>query len=306
VINKALQLYDFVNPSAELIRHNENMTYKINDNMGSYVLRIHQPIDGFNLNLLHTDMDKDAILSDEMVVLQYLEESKAITTQKVKLNVFGNAVTLLDNGVSATVLGWIEGDTLENFILTPKIASNFGAMIGKMHNVLANLTIKHRYRYDSKLLSRAIVEVNNALKQKHFSEQQAKIISDTLSYIQKYLAKSEERFIITHSDLSKSNIIYANDELIPIDFSLSGYCIPEMDLASAYAHINDDELNKGVLKGYELACGYKPDNIGIDVCFCLQILLFVVCQHNKFADESWFQDSLDRWCEKQFNPLITK
>jgi len=304
VLNRALQLYGFVNPNVELIRHNENMTYKIIDEIGSYVLRIHQPIDGFNLDILLADRNKTALIADEMAILQYFEKKENFLTQKVKLSTCGNAIALLDNEIPVTVLEWIEGVTLESIALTPEIALNFGIMIGKTHNNLANLNLKNRYRYDGELLSRMLVEVSKALAQGHFTEQQAKIISDVLSYIKKYLTVSEERFIIIHSDLSKSNIIFANDKLIPIDFSLSGYCIPEMDLASAYAHINNEALNKEILRGYESVSEYKPNNTGIDVCFCLQILLFVVCQHNKFADESWFQDSLVRWCDEQFTPLL--
>ncbi|MCL2416249.1 MAG: hypothetical protein FWD01_05475, partial [Defluviitaleaceae bacterium] len=70
VINRALELYSFANPNVELIRHNENMTYKIIDDMGSYVLRIHQPVDGFNLDLLLADMNKTTLIADEMAILQ--------------------------------------------------------------------------------------------------------------------------------------------------------------------------------------------------------------------------------------------
>ena len=49
MINKALNYYHFNNPSVELIRHNENMTYKITDTDKSYVMRVHKPTEGFRL-----------------------------------------------------------------------------------------------------------------------------------------------------------------------------------------------------------------------------------------------------------------
>lgn len=306
MIDKALQLYNFNNPNAELIRHNENMTYKITDGMKSYVMRIHKSIEGFNLDLLRLNIDKTDLIANEMEILQFLDSQGNLLTQKVKHSACGQSVALLDDKTPVTVLDWVEGLTIENIDLTPEIAFNLGTMIGKLHNTLTQFPPSNRYHYDSTLLSRMIDEASKALTQKHFTKQQAKTIIDTLLCIKEYLAHAEDRFIIVHTDLGKSNIIHQNNALIPIDFSLSGYCIPEMDLASAFAHINDDTLNQEILKGYESISKHKLDNTAINICFCLQILLFIICQHNKFASESWFQDNLVRWCDNYFTPLISR
>jgi len=50
-ISQAIKLYVFAQPKAELIRHNENMTYKITDFDKSYVLRVHKPVEGFSPDL---------------------------------------------------------------------------------------------------------------------------------------------------------------------------------------------------------------------------------------------------------------
>jgi len=306
MIDNALQLYNFNNPNAALIRHNENMTYKITDGTKSYVMRIHKPVEGFNLDLLRLNIDKTDLIIDEMKILQFLDSRGYLSTQKVKHSTSGKSVALLDDKAPVTALNWIEGVTIENIDLTPEIAFNLGIMIGKLHNALTQFTPKNRYHYDSALLLRMINEASKALIQKHFTKQQAKTIIDTLLCIKEYLSHTEDRFIIVHTDLGKSNIIHQNNILIPIDFSLSGYCIPEMDLASAFAHINADALNQEILKGYESISKHKLDNIGINICFCLQILLFIICQHNKFASESWFQDNLIRWCDTYFTPLISQ
>ncbi len=51
-ITQALSLYAFKDPTYALIRHNENQTYKVTDAGGQYVLRIHQPIQGFSNEFL--------------------------------------------------------------------------------------------------------------------------------------------------------------------------------------------------------------------------------------------------------------
>ncbi len=105
---------------------------------------------------------------------------------------------------------------------------------------------------------------------------------------------------MVHSDLGKSNLIYRSGSIDPIDFSLSGVCVPKMDLASAFSHIHDEKLNGSVLNGYTSVFGNTVDSKEVDVCICLQLLLFVLCQHNIVAGEPWFPGMVDSWCRNQF------
>lgn len=299
MIDKALARYCFRHPRAELIRHNENMTYKVSDGELAYVLRIHKPAQGFNLGLLCAGMDIKHRIADEMRLLEFLAARGNVRVQQVKPNACGQSVTTLCDGTAVTVLEWIEGATLDDIEITPEIACSLGAMLGRLHNNLAQCTFDSRYYYDSDLLAKMIDEANKAsLCGKH-----TKIIVAALSHIRRYLHGARGSFIPVHADLSKSNLIYSSGSVVPIDFSLSGYCVPEMDLASAFSHINDDELNQRLLDGYKSSSRFQPTSAGIEACFCLQILLFVVCQHSRFANQAWFNEKLDHWCQAYFAPL---
>lgn len=306
MINKALEYYGFINPNAELIRHNENMTYKITDNEKCYVLRIHKPIEGFNLDFLRMGNNSSDLIKGEIELLLYFAEKGNLLTQKVKLNKYNDAVTIIEDKIPVTVLEWVDGKTLETIEMTETVAYETGLMLGKMHNELINTKFKNRYRYDETLISKMIEETSIAMSKGHFNEKHSKIITDTLSYMKIYFIDKSDKFILTHSDLSKSNLIYRNNTIIPIDFSLSGYCIPEMDLASVFVHIIYDKLNKIILDGYKSICKLKPDETGIDICYCFNILLFIVVQHNRIAGQPWLENKLDEWCENQFVPLINK
>ena len=58
MVDKVIKQYHFIDPGVELIRHNENMTYKVTDIEKSYVLRIHKPYEGINLDLLYQGKER--------------------------------------------------------------------------------------------------------------------------------------------------------------------------------------------------------------------------------------------------------
>ncbi len=305
MIEEAVKYYNFSTSITQLLRHNENMTYKIIKDDSSYLLRIHKPIEGFNLDFLRMGANQYKQIEDEMKILDYLNENSVIGTQKVLKNIYGNPVTILEDGTPVTVLEWIDGITLDNIDITSQIAFNIGAMLGDIHNKLKSLKLENRYNYNNKLLHKMIVECDKALVIGHFNNRQAKIVKDTLNYSMNFFIQLNNKLVLIHSDLGKSNLIYSDGKIIPIDFSLSGYSIVEMDLASIFSHINNESLNNEILNGYRSVNEHIINAKAIDVCLCFQILLFVICQHNKVAGECWFSEKLDEWCEKQFIPMIS-
>ncbi|MEW9079611.1 MAG: hypothetical protein AB2402_14120 [Terrisporobacter glycolicus] len=114
----------------------------------------------------------------------------------------------------------------------------------------------------------------------------------------------KNRFSFVHADLGKSNLLLCNEVIVPIDFSLSGYCIPEMDLASVFSHINNGKLNEEILHGYESYCSIKVDERAIQACLNLQVLLFIICQHEKIYNQTWIEKSMGRWCNEMFLPYL--
>ena len=211
---------------------------------------------------------------------------------------------MLNNTIPVTLLEWINGDTLDKVKITEPIAYEIGVMIGKMHNDLKDLVIINRYSYDESLLTVLITETNKAFKQGNFNEKQAKVITNALSFIRNHLASLKHKFMLVHSDLSHTNLLYHGNKIIPIDFSMAGYCIPEIELAMIFGNINDELLNQNVLKGYKSVCQIELDYKGIDSCSCLLILLFVVGQHERFVKEEWFTTKLNEWCDNKFTPLV--
>lgn len=306
MIEEAVSYYNFSVCDSEFIRHNENMTYKVKKNDKSYLMRIHKPIQGFNLDLIRMNESHLNQIEDEIKLLEYITYNSDLGTQKVIKNRNGQSVTKLKDGTPVTVLEWIEATTLEKLVMTNEIALNVGIMLGKLHRSVRSLNLAHRYQYNEILISEMLNECAKAYENKHFNEEQTRIVNSTLYYIRDYFLQHQESLVLVHSDLGKSNMLFDNKKVIPIDLSLSGYSVPEMDLASVYCHINDETLNAEILKGYRSAIDNNINEEAIKICICFQILLFVICQHNIVATKPWFSDKLNEWCKQQFIPLTTK
>ena len=305
MINEALKLYNFQNPKTTFLRHNENMTYKVCDDFGCYVLRIHKPIDGFNLGLLRLGKEQKDYIYGEIKLLEYLSDNSKLGTQKVIKNLANQSVSELEHGILVTVLEWIDGTTLDNIDISEETAFKVGVMIAALHNSMIGVQLPNRYQYNNMLITEMLSEVRVALEKGHFTDKQAEIVNKTLLFIRGYIQQNESSQILTHSDLSKSNLVFSNDRIIPIDLSLAGYALPEMDIASAYCHFNNQSHQNAIFEGYISTSKLEPNHLGIKVFMCLQILLFVICQHDKVFSESWFSGKTDEWCEQYFKPLIT-
>jgi len=75
LLQEALSFYSFKNSKIMFLRHNENITYKIEDIKKQYVLRIHKPVDGFSLGILSNEGEKQEYIQSEMLLLDYLQKN---------------------------------------------------------------------------------------------------------------------------------------------------------------------------------------------------------------------------------------
>lgn len=134
MLSEALGLYGLKQPQVELIRHNENMTYKINEANKKYVLRIHKRIDGFSTDLHDMKLNHIELVQGELDIISALKNGTDIRMQTLVYGLNGNPVQILSNGIPATLLEWVEGQTVESIGMTPEILKNSGKLMAKMHS----------------------------------------------------------------------------------------------------------------------------------------------------------------------------
>ena len=109
LIQEAPAHYDFTDPRLDFIRHNENITYRVTDAAGSYLMRIHQPVEGFSLGIHRRERAVEEYVRNEMELIEYVGGEGRVTVQKPVGNRSGELVTLLADGTPVTVLEWVPG-----------------------------------------------------------------------------------------------------------------------------------------------------------------------------------------------------
>ena len=103
-LSEALSLYYLEQPDAELIRHNENMTYKITDIDRRYVLRIHTPVGGFAPDLYNMDYSRNALIQSELDIIYALKTGTDLSVQTPVRGTNGDLVQVLTDGAPVTLL----------------------------------------------------------------------------------------------------------------------------------------------------------------------------------------------------------
>lgn len=321
VIQEALEQYDFKNPKLEFIRHNENITYRLSSEANTYVIRIHKPVEGFSLGIYQRDSNALEYLESEMQLVDYAGKCMNSPMQKPVKNKFGTFVSVLSDETPVTVLEWVQGNTVENITVTEELGEVIGTMVAKLHKCFNKLEINpyneffsrplnhkiKRYIYDQKLLCIVEEELSIADRKGQIEKEQVATMKDALGVIKERMDELDVMQGMTgivHADLSQSNLILSDKQIVPIDFSLSGYGFYYMDIGMILSQYKDNKIRKSIKRGYEKIMQKEVPLRYIEPFFALGVLLFVACQHDKIYMQDWFDSATERWCKTIFTPLV--
>jgi Ser/Thr protein kinase RdoA (MazF antagonist) len=259
VAKEILALYSMSDPEIKFIRHNENITFKITDGVikNSYLLRIHKPSTEGLFGLQHTF---DGIKA-EIIILKKLEQKGFLQAQRPVANHLGEFVTeyKMENyghKCYATILEWIEGDTLtlENTNIK-ELAFTLGQNLALFHNSLSDFKPSKdfiRPIYDANRIDHAIDELRYCVEVDLFSKEHYDIIRRVLSIVKDQMIELDLRkdtYGIIHADMQLGNIVVNKDNPCIIDLGFCGFGYYVFDLGSA-ATILPGDLRETFLQGY--------------------------------------------------------
>lgn len=306
MLNQISQYYNFKNPEFIFIRHNENMTYEVRDGENKYLLRIHNAADGLNFSFQCGDTPRSEFVKSEIELLLKLYSDSNIPVQRPVANKYGEYVTKLESGDYATILSWFEGETLKNIPITNEIVYQIGVLIARLQNDTSRFEHIKRYSYDEIMLDRVSAEFKIAYEREHINKRHYDCMISYLNEFTKMLKKEKRNFILVHADVSKSNLIYHENQIVPIDFSLSGYALPEMDLSDMLCDMNDNSLKPYLLDGYKSVSKFEISDLRLDAYSAFSVAMYIAYHHEKFYMDEKSQKSLDRWTDTIFQPVIEK
>lgn len=260
LIEIALGHYGITDFSSIFLRHNDNITLKIdnNEDNNSYVLRIHSPITSGLQGVQHTFEGLNA----EMELLKSLNEQTSLPLQQPIKNKKGNLVSTIvdvDNNFIqlATLLTWKEGNVYTGKEINSKnIAYEVGVVLAELHNFSNNWIIPQpfiRPNYDIEKYRNLTDRLQYGVEINLFTSEQYDVILDTMKYIKNIFdrsPKTNNNWGIIHADLQGGNIIVNHDTVIPIDFGFSGYGYYLFDIGITLTSFNISQRKK-VLEGYK-------------------------------------------------------
>lgn len=299
LIIEALIKFGVQDKAIEFIRHNENLTLRINE---KYLLRIHKPSNSFQAINQYTDIDVRGMRGIEISFLEHIRKN-GMNVQIPIRSKENSFVVEVSDGIYATMLQWIQGCIINKEELTTDLCYEIGQMVGKMRKAANGFYDENMLQYDSHLCMKLKTCFLDEKIQSNMQEKHRLLLENVCEKISDILQDKHE-FITVHSDLSLSNILITQSGLVPIDFSLFGFAHPMMDIGCLFGCINGVENRSAIASGYR-SLGYDINFPMLDAHFALSVLLYIVI-HLKLCKEENFQKNLDRWCRQIFLPFMQK
>lgn len=300
LIEEAIRKFGICAAEYSLIRHNENITCRVTDSHGSYSLRIHCPVEGFNTSLVCGGHSSHEYMQGEVDLLIYMRMHGFPDLQKPLAGPDGRYVYLLSDGSPAMLLSWIDGTVIPKDEVA-RYASRLGETAALLHRASKGF-MGIRCAYDEKLIDALTAELQSAARDGHLSVNAGEICARELCAIRdriRSLRRTAGGYGIIHADLSPGNVIVTEKGLVPIDFSLSGYGCYAQEIGMIHANYTDIESRKEVSESFRQSGGYV-DEADAEIFLSLSVLLFMGSQHTRFHSEQWFKDAVVRWCETLF------
>lgn len=300
LIDKALQLFGIDAAECTILRHNENISCKVCAPDKTYSLRIHCPVDDFNTTLVNFEYDAYEQFQDEAELLCYMREHGFPELQEPIAGPDGRLIYRLSDGSPAMLLSWIPGRPIEE-AEGKKYARELRKLAAKIH-LSSKGFFGRRCSYDELLVDRLAEEVCSAVDCGHISPSAGDTCTKELRAIRTAISRLKEdgrHYGILHSDLGFGNVLVSDNQLIPIDFSLSGFGCYAQEAGMLQSNYQDEESRRLVLQGLAES-GEEIDEKDAELFISLSVLLFICSQHGRYFSEGWFSEAMERWCSTLF------
>lgn len=136
-----------------LLRHNENMTFRV---VSNFILQIHEHTDGFDSSHICSGINRTTLRETEYEFFEHLKERGMTIREPVK-NRDGRMITKLNDGTTATVSRWLEGESLDKIPINAEILRLIGTLTAQLHKNAKGFNPSCIVRYDGEHCRRLTV-----------------------------------------------------------------------------------------------------------------------------------------------------
>ena len=298
-IQEALSNYNIAATEIELLRHNENLTYRVGND---YLLQIHKPVEGFSVDFFYDGVERIEIYKAELAFQEHLKKQGMQIREAVE-NRQGECITKLQNGTYVTLSKWMEGESLDKHELNDAICYQIGEMLESLHQKAKGFQVSPVKSYGKEHCECTKRRIQ-ALENLGLSAEYSFIMQKCCDHAGAVLEKVRDEFQMIHGDLSSSNILQTRDGLVPIDFSFFGIGHPMYDLAVLFGNIGGTlRRRQQMAEGYRNAGGTIRYDV-LDACFVLTLLDCIGIHYEQWSKQAWFTPRMQRWHKENLEPYV--
>lgn len=294
----ALAQYPLREPALHFLGHSDNLTFRVDEPGGaSYLLRLHLPV----LESWAGIRQQPEAIDSELTWLEALAWEGSFTVQQPVHTCSGALVALVDIGTEeplpATLLTWLEGAHFSPSAGDgPDLVERFGQLVARLHHFSERWSppvemIRPRYDYDH--LKKTFARLLRGVDRGVFPEEiywSLRAACQSILAIVSELPDDAEHWGMIHADLHMGNFLVYDEQIIPIDFSFSGFGHYLFDLSVCLAGGLNAALRPAFLQGYRAVRPLPPEDFRAVEAFVLAgRLSFYAYQIDLPTERAWLQ-----------------
>ena len=264
-IQEALAFYNITASEIELLRHNENLTYRVGN---EYLLQIHEPVEGFSTDFFYEGVDRIEIYKAELAFQAYLKKQGMQIREAIE-NCYGERITKLQDGTYVTASKWLEGESLDKLELNDAVCYQIGEMLAHLHQKAKGFQTSPVKFYDKNHCDCTKRRIQ-ALENHGLSAEYSAIMQRSCDCVGAVLENARDDFQMIHGDLS-----------------IGGSLVRRQQMA----------------EGYRNASGTIRYDV-LDACYILTLLDCLGIHFVQGSKQEWFAPRMQRWHEENLKPYV--